>query len=300
MTTTPNFFINAFYESKFQGSLFVIKAGGKVIEDDAARDNLIRNIGELGLHGIKVLLIYGGGRLMDERAEERHIPVEKNQGRRITNQATMELMKETIGGTLSLKVYESMARHNIEGLSLNAVPADWMEVVQRPKEPVDFGFVGDIHAVHARPIKRLFKSVNFIACPCMAATKDGVTHNINADTIATQIAIGTQAHKLIFLSDVDGVILNGKTAFMITDEAIEGYIADGTVTGGMQVKLENCKTALDGGVKRIHLINGLREDALHKEIYESIGPGTMLISEAERVNYMNEVEAQKVIERQAS
>jgi len=209
-------------------------------------------------------------------------------------------MKEVLGGTLSLKVYESMAALGVEGLSLNAVPSEWMDVALRAKEPIDFGFVGDIHGVHARPMKRLFKCTNFIAAPCLAATDDGTVVNINADTIATQIAIGAQADKLMFLSDVDGVSINGAIAFMMTEREIDGYIADGTVTGGMRVKMENCKEALAGGVKRIHLINGLRIDALHKEIYESVGSGTMLLSEDERANYMNEVEAQKVIERQAS
>ncbi|MGB3213926.1 MAG: hypothetical protein WBC26_04065, partial [Alphaproteobacteria bacterium] len=71
---------------------------------------------------------------------------------------------------------------------------------------------------------------------------------------------------------------------------------DGTATGGMKVKLENCLRALEGGVKRIHLINGLREDALYKEIYESVSPGTMVLPEEERQNYLNEVEVQKLIE----
>ncbi len=297
-TTTPNFFINAFYESKFMGNLFVIKAGGKVIEDDAARDALIRNISSLTLHGVKVLLIYGGGRAMDEAAEARNVEVIKHEGRRVTDAATIELMKEVIGGTLSLSVYKSMATHNIEGLSLNAIPSNWMEVDMRPKNPIDFGFVGDIRNVHARPIKRLFKSVDFVAAPCLAACDDGTVVNINADTIATQLAIGAQADKLVFMSDVDGVKIKGETALIITDAEIDGYIADGTVTGGMLVKLSNCKEALDEGVKRIHLINGLREDALYKEIYESVSPATMVISENERINYMNEVEAQKVIENQ--
>jgi acetylglutamate kinase len=100
------------------------------------------------------------------------------------------------------------------------------------------------------------------------------------------------------MSDVDGVQINGESAFLITAEEIDGLIKKGTVTGGMKVKLENCKSALDSGVRRIHLINGLREDALSKEIYEPVGPGTMLIKESERTSYLNEVEAQKVIEAQ--
>lgn len=295
----PKFFINAFYESKFRDSLFVIKASGKVIEDNKARDNLMNNIRDLTHHGIKVLLIYGAGKAIDALSEERGIEVQKHKGRRITNADSLNVMKDVIGGNLSLKVYESMAKSDLEGLSFNAVPADWLNVELRGKNPVDFGFVGDIHGAHSRPINRLFRTVDFIACPCLAwSATDNTLCNINADTIATEIAISTKANKLIFLSDVDGVKIKDKTAFIITAEEIPAYIKDGTITGGMQVKMENCIRALKGSVKRIHLINGLHKDALHKEIFESVGPGTMLITEDERGHYMNEVEAQKVLEAQ--
>lgn len=295
----PQFFINAFYESKFKDSLFIVKASGKVIEDDKARDNLMANIRDLTHHGIKVLLIYGAGKAIDELSQERGIDIEKHEGRRVTNAAGLGVMKDVIGGDLSLKVYESMAKADLDGLSFNAVPADWLKVELRAKKPIDFGFVGDIHGAYSRPVNRLFRTVDFIATPCLAwSGADKTLCNINADTIATEIAVTTKANKLIFLSDVDGVKIKNKTAFIITAEDIPGYIKDGTITGGMQVKMENCIRALGAGVKRIHLINGLHKDALHKEIFESVGPGTMLITEDERESYMNEVEAQKVLEKQ--
>ncbi len=294
----PNFFINAFYETKFKDSFFVVKAGGKIVEDTKALDSLIFNIRELTQLGIKVLFIYGGGRAMDDAAEARGIDVVKHEGRRVTDLASIDLMKEIVGGTLSLNVYQSMARNSLEGLSLNAVPAEWMRVNLRDKSPIDFGFVGDIQAVFSRPIKRLFKSSNFVACACLASTADGTICNINADTIATQIAIGAKADKLVFLSDVDGVKIGGEVKGLITAEDIPAHIKSGDVTGGMQVKLENCVTALKAGVRRIHLINGLREDALKKEIFEPVGPGTMLIQASEEQSYKNEVEAQKLIEAQ--
>lgn len=292
----PEFFINAFYESKFKDNFFVIKAGGKVIEDAKSLDNLLSNIRELTHKGIRVLLVYGGGHAMDEEAEKRGIDVKKIEGRRITDAASMEVMRHVVGGDLSLSVSSAMARVKLDGLSLNAVPADWLKIAMRPKKPVDYGFVGDVLGANARPINRLFRFTNFVACACLAVTDDGTVVNINADTVATQLAIGAQAHKLIFLSDVDGVLIKGKTADIITDAQIDRLIADGTATGGMRVKLENCKAALRAGVRRIHLLSGLRKDALKKEIYESFGPGTMLFTEAERKSYENELATQKLIE----
>ncbi len=291
----PAFFINAFYESKFKDNLFIIKASGSVINDEKARNNLIANIRELTHHGIKVVLIYGGGNTIDKELEKRKIEIKKHKGRRITDAPTMQVIREVIGGDLTLSVFETMQRNNLEGLSFNAVPSDWMQVNIRPKEPIDFGFVGDIKGINIRPILRQLKVTGFIACPCLAISEDGQLCNINADTIATQLAAGLKADKLIFMSNVEGVKINGETALLVTAEEIPQLINDGTVTDGMRVKMENCLEALNSGVKRIHLISGLNDNALQKEIFESVGPGTMLLRENERDNYMNEVNVQKAI-----
>jgi len=292
----PDFFINAFYESKFRNALFIVKASGSVIENEGARNNLIANIRELNLQGIKVILIYGGGLAIDKALENRGIEIKKHQGRRITDAPTMQVIREVIGGDLSLSIYETMQRNNVKGSSFNAVPSDWLNVDLRPKEPVDFGFVGDIKEINTRPIKRKLKITNFIASPCISISEDGHLCNINADTVATQLAAGLKADKLIFMSNVDGVKIDGETALMVTAEEIPTLIKEGVVTDGMQVKMENCLEALNSGVKRIHLINGLRQDALHEEIFESTGPGTMILRESERDNYMNEVNVQTAIE----
>ncbi|NCT41798.1 MAG: hypothetical protein GW778_09090 [Alphaproteobacteria bacterium] len=291
----PQFFINGFYESKFKDNLFVIKAGGKVIEDEQALGSLLSNIRDLNHVGIKVLLVYGGGRAMDELAEARGVEVNKTGGKRITDAATMQIVKEVLGGDLSLRVSSAMALAKLDGLSLNSVPKDWMNVSLSPKCDGD-DFTGGINSVDKRSISRVMRSYDFVASPCLAITDEGVVCNINADTIATQLAIGASAHKLLFLSDVDGVKINGVTKHLITDSEIEGHISDGSVTGGMQVKLESCKQALDAGVNRIHLINGLKDNALRSEIFESTGPGTMLIPETALDAYQNEVATQKIIE----
>lgn len=293
--TMQNFFINAFYESKFKDKLFVVKASGQVIEDDTARRSLIDNIKYLTHHGIKVLLVYGGGAAIDEAMQAKNMEPQKYEGRRITDAAIIEIMKEVVGGRLALSLSQDMAAISLEGIALNVVPAEWMDVTPRPKKPVDFGFVGDIEAVHPRPINRLFRTTNFVCVPCLALMKDGTMMNINADTIATELAIGVAAHKLIFLSNVDGVQVGGETALMITTDEIPGLIKKGIVTGGMQVKMESCTRALESGVKRIHLLNGLRDNALKNEIFEPVSPGTMIMQESERPHYINEIEVQKAI-----
>lgn len=293
----PEFFINAFYESKFRDNLFVIKAGGKIVEDAAALENLLVNIRELCMQGIKVLLIYGGGRAMDEESEARGVVVEKLEGLRINKKENMDVMKHVVGGDLALSVSAMLAKVNLSGLSFNAVPKDWLDVKIAPKAKGD-DFTGGVERAHTRPINRLFKVTDFLVSSCIAISDKGEICNINADKIAMELAIALKAHKLIFLSDVDGVQIGGEVQGVITADEIDTHIASGEVTGGMKVKLDNCKAALEAGVRRVHLINGLREDALRNEIYEPTGPGTMLILESDREAYENEIEAQRMIEGQ--
>ena len=295
-TRMSNFFTNAFYHSKFMDNVFVIKASGDLIEDDQALHGLIDNIKTLTLHGIKILLVYGGGKATDKALETKGIAVKKENGRRITDLDTLNVMKEVIGGTLALKITEKIAELDVEGVSLNAVPADWISAKLRSKTPIDYGYVGDITLTRQRSILRGFKVANFIAVPCLCwAQEDNTLCNINADTVATELAIGADAHKLLFLSNVDGVLKDGKTLPMITDQDIPRLIEDGTVSEGMRVKMENCARALEAGVKRIHLINGMRDNALKHEIFEAVGPGTMVLSEDEKEIYENEIKIQKAI-----
>ncbi len=289
----PKFVMDAFYRNRFKDNLFVIKAGGQLVSDDKALANLLANIKELTFNGTKVLLIYGGGAATDKALKERGLEIKKHQGRRITDATTLEVMKEVMGGGLSLKLTSAMATEGLQGLSLNAVPNDWLNVELRPKAPINFGFVGDIKDVIKRSVMRPFRVTNFIACACLTTTKDGTLCNINADTVATELAIGTEAHKLVFLSDVDGVLIDGEVASTITDKAIPELIANGTVNDGMRVKLENCLRALNAGVRRIHLLNGFRQNALLKEIFEPVGPGTMILKVDDKERYMNEIKMQK-------
>ncbi len=290
--------IREFYRDKYRGSLFVVKAGGRIITNDNARTSLLRNIHDLTTNGIKVLLIYGGGQAIDEALKKQGIEPRKIEGRRITGPKEIKVVKNVMSADLSYRIASTMAELELHGLCLSSLPAGWTNIAIRPREtPVDEGYDGTIREIYSDQIRRMFDAVNFVATPCVGVTdKNGV--NINADNVAVAIAEGCQSRKLVFLSDVDGVLIDGKTAPFITDKEIPELIANGTVTGGMKVKLENCLHAMNNGVKRIHLLDGFREDALCTEIYDSEGPATMIIREEDRQSYLNEVQAEKAIAAQ--
>ncbi len=287
-----------FYQAKYKGSLFVVKAGGRVITDDAARASLLEDIKNLTDNGIKVLLVYGGGHAIDDALNAAGIAPRKHEGRRITGVKEIKIVKQVLSADLGYKISSTMAALELNGLCLNGVPASWINITPRPRDNEDnFGYDGTISAVHGEHIRPLFDRANFIATPCLGITqKNGV--NINADNVAVALAEGCVARKLIFLSDVDGVLVDGKVAPFITDKEIPALIENGTVTGGMQVKLENCLHAMQNGVRRIHLLDGFRHNALTHEIYESEGPATMIIREQDREAYLSEIALEKAIEAQ--
>lgn len=292
--------IAEYYRSKYKGSLFVVKAGGRVIMDDENRHSLLSNIKDLNDAGIKVLLIYGGGTAIDAALKSAGITVKKVDGRRVTTKEAIPHIQNVMAGDLGFRISRTMADIGLHGLTLSNIPPNWGTLAFRDRDNLDdYGFDGFFKAVFADSIRKIFDGVSFIACPCTGVSEKSAV-NINADNVAVALAEGVHARKLVFLSDVDGVMKDGELLSLITDEDIPNLIADGTATGGMQVKLENCLHALKEGVKRIHLINGFEKDALIKEIYDAEGRGTMILLKEEYDSYTNEMKTQKAIEQMHS
>lgn len=279
----------SFYKKRFSGQIFVIKAGGRVIEDDTARANLLKNIQELTQDGIKVLLIYGGGGAIDTAITAEGRKPTKIDGRRITSEADIACVKKVLAGDFAFRILETMAKIDLDGYVFNTVPDHWAKYKRRAKQNDIVRFDATIDTVHTRYPKAMFNTTRLIIVPCLGLLKQGVTVNVNADNMAVALASGMKAAKLIFLTDVDGVKIDNKVASVLTISELEGYIADKTITDGMQVKMENCIHALKSGVKRVHILNGFKRDMLKNEVYTSSGAGTMIVRRAEKQKYEKEL-----------
>ncbi len=290
--------IKEFYRTKYKGSLFVVKVGGRVITDEKNRKALLEDIKDLTDSGINILLIYGGGHAIDEALAAAQIETHKVNGRRVTTPDAIAVIQKVMAGDLGFRISSTMAAIGLHGLTLSNIPPNWGQIAFREREnPNFYGYDGVLKAVFEDQIKRIFGAISFIACPCTGVSEKSAV-NINADNVAVALAEGVHARKLIFLTDVDGVMdKDGNLIPLITDKEIPHLIESGVVEGGMRVKMENCMHALEKGVRRIHLINGFKDHALAEEIYDSIGPGTLILRDADKDSYLNEVETQKVIER---
>jgi acetylglutamate kinase len=277
-----------FYRNLFQGQLFIIKAGGRVITDKSARENLIANIQELTNDGIKILLIYGGGEAIDQAMAEAGLKPHKIDGRRISSEKDIKIIKKTLAGDLGFKLSESLVKAKLPSNVFNAIPPHWASAKRRPKKDGVIRFDGTLENINSKNIRNHFSATNLAICPCLAFSKNGTALNINADNVAIELATKTKANKLILLTDIDGVMVNKKVASVLTAREIDGLIKDGTVTDGMRVKLENCVSALRSGVKRVHILNGFKKDSLRNEVYTSTGSGTMIVREKEKKVYLKQ------------
>ena len=279
------------YIQRFKGKTFVVKFSGKVTED---RDHLISLCEELALlHqvGIRICVIHGGGKQLSELAKKMGIEQTIIEGRRVTDDETLEMAKMIFAGKINTDILAALRHRGIHAVGLSGVDGNIVHAERRPPREiidratgesaqVDFGHVGDILEIDARLLTVLLDHDYLPVVSSLGADAEGKVFNINADTIASAIAIQLKAEKLVLLSDVDGIYLKAgdpqtKLSRLSADGA-EELINNGSATGGMIPKLQNIIQLLRRGVKSAHIINGNSRNSLLAEVFTNEGTGTMI------------------------
>ncbi|MEJ7846765.1 MAG: acetylglutamate kinase [Pyrinomonadaceae bacterium] len=282
------------YIQRFKGKTFVVKFSGKVTED---RENLASLAEELALMhqvGIRVCVVHGGGKQLTELAKKLGVVQTVIEGRRVTDDDTLDLAKMIFRGKINTEILAELRRRGIEAVGLSGVDGGVVKAVKRPprqiidKETgaastVDYGHVGDIVDVDVRLIDLLLENGYMPIISSLGADDDGKIYNINADTIASEIAVCLKAEKLILLSDVNGIYLDEKDESTklsrVTIADAKHLIESGRATGGMIPKLENLIALLGRGVRSAHIISGNKRNALLSEVFTNEGTGTMIVAE---------------------
>lgn len=281
------------YIQRFQGQTFVVKLSGKVTED---RDNLNSLAEELALLyqvGIHICVVHGGGKQLSELANKLGVAQTIIDGRRVTDDATLEMAKMIFAGKINTDILAALRQRNVEAVGLSGVDGNIVHAERRPprevinqqtgeREQIDFGNVGDVVQINARLLTVLLDQGYLPVISSLGADAEGSVFNINADTIAAEIAVQLKAEKLILLSDVDGIYLRAgepetKLSRLTAAEA-EELIRAGTATGGMIPKLQSITELLRRGVHSAHIISGNNRNALLSEIFTDSGTGTMIVS----------------------
>lgn len=280
------------YIKRFRDKVFVFKLGGDLCEDTKATTNVIEQLSLLSLLGIKMILVHGGGKHATNLGNKLGIESEFVSGRRVTSKEMLDVAKMSFAGQLNTDLIAAFRKHDIPAVGLSGIdgrlikaskrnPKKVFDDAQGKEREVDYGFVADIESVDSAILSHLL-SGNYVPVICSLASDDtGQVLNINADTLASKIAAAIGATKLCILGTVDGVLLDVKdpqTLLSILNKAeVEKLLKGTTISGGMIPKLTTSLDALDHGVPQVHLISGVRTDAILQEIFTNEGSGTMIV-----------------------
>jgi acetylglutamate kinase len=281
------------YIQRFKGKTFVVKLSGKVTEEAENLSSLAEELALLHQVGIRACVIHGGGKQLTDLAEQMGVEQTIINGRRVTDDATLDMAKMMFAGKINTDILAALRRRGVDAVGLSGVDGGIVLAERRPpgqvinretgeSEHVDFGHVGDVLEINDRLLQVLLDHDYLPVVSSLGADAEGRVFNINADTIAAEIAVRLQAEKLVMLSDVDGIYLRpGERATKIsrlTAAEVESLITDGVATGGMIPKLQNITEILRRGVRSAHIIKGSLRNALLSEVFTDEGTGTMIIA----------------------
>ncbi len=280
------------YIRQFRNRLFVVKFGGELLRDRAHLDAIAGDLTLLDMVGIQLVVVHGGGPQANELSESLGFKPQLVEGRRVTDAAALEVAKMVFAGKINTEVLGALNKHGGKGVGLSGVDAALIRAHRRPvttvienglAREVDFGFVGDVEAVDPSLLQNLVERDFIPVVASLAADPDGTILNINADTIAAEVALALKAEKLIVMTTVQGVYKDFATkAEMYSRLSVadaRALIKDGTAGKGMSPKLKACAQAVEGGVREAHIINGLEPHSLLIEIFTESGAGTMISRE---------------------
>jgi len=283
------------YIQRFKGKTFVVKFSGKVTEEKATLISLAEELALLHQVGIRVCVIHGGGKQLTELAKKLGVVQTVVEGRRVTDDDTLDLAKMIFRGKINTEILSALRHRGVEAVGLSGIDGGVIKAVRRPPkevvvdkatgetEEVDFGHVGDIVDVDVHLVNLLLDGGYLPVISSLGADDEGKIYNINADTIAAEIAVNLKAEKLLLLSDVNGIYADPNDESTKIDrltlvEAGE-IISNGTATGGMIPKLQNLISLLQRGVHSAHIMSGSMRNAILSEVFTDEGTGTMLVAE---------------------
>jgi len=269
------------YIKEFSGKTVVVKYGGHAMTDEALRLSFARDMALLKLVGINPVVVHGGGPQIGTLLEQLGIKSEFVDGMRVTDNATMEIVEMVLTGKVNKEIVNNI--HIAGGKAVGISGKDAGLITARKLfhddrgARVDIGLVGAVEKVNPAIIKILEEDRFIPVIAPIGADAGGVTYNINADIAAGKIAEALRAEKLILLTDIQGVMINGQLASSIKADDIPGLIKSGEIRGGMIPKVNCCVEAINAGVRKTHIIDGRIEHAVLLEIFTDKGVGTQIV-----------------------
>ncbi|MBV8973698.1 MAG: acetylglutamate kinase [Sinobacteraceae bacterium] len=288
------------YIRMYKGKTFVVKAGGGVFADAATTRALVEQIGILHYFGVRVVLVHGGGPQLTELAAALGIPTRVVEGRRVTDEKSIEVTAMVLNGLINTRVLAICRDLNIDAVGISGVDAGLVRAQRRPPVAlssngamVDFGFVGDIDTVDTRVLQKLLDNGLMPVVSPLSADESGTLLNINADTVAAAIGAALGAEKLILCTGTPGILGSvNDPGSLISYTDLRGLARlreEGRIADGMAPKAKAIEEALRGGVRRVHVVSYLSPEGILGEVFTNEGTGTLVVPD---VNALSPAEQQ--------
>ncbi len=273
---------------EFRGKVTVIKLGGSLLDDIDSLRHILLDIYFMETVGMRPVVVHGAGSRISAAMAEAGIEPRFVHGRRYTDQATLEIVERILAEETNQFLADIYERIGGRAMTLNfqstpVLIGEPLTLLDEKGTELDLGFVGDVTDIDRGVIERLCYAGQVPFIPSMCITSDGQKLNVNADTAATKLAEKLNAHKLVMVSDVPGVLRDpqdpSSLISSLTPTQARQLIRDGVVSSGMIPKVEGCLDTIQRGVPKVHIVDGRLRHSLLLEIYTSHGIGTVITSE---------------------
>ena len=267
------------YIQRFAGRRIVVKYGGAAMVHAELREAVFRDLALLTSVGVQPVVVHGGGPEINTWLKRLDIPAEFRDGLRVTDPDTMDVVEMVLVGRVNKQIVNGLNKLGAKAVGLSG--SDGMLVEARPWGNGSHGLVGDVARINPDLLEPLLNKGYVPVISSVAATRDGTAHNINADTVAGELAAALEAEKLILLTDTPGILRDRENPESLIPQLrlseARQLIEEGVVAGGMTPKTECCIRALAQGVSAAHILDGRVPHALLLEVFTDAGIGTMVM-----------------------
>ena len=261
--------------NEWRGETVVVKYGGSAMESEELMAGVVADIEMLKLMGMRVVLVHGGGKAINRLLSQLDIPVRFKDGLRVTDDATMEAVQEVLIGKVNQRLVWALNEYGNNAVGISGADGKTFKC-----EPVsaDLGRVGRIRKVNCELVEAVLDAGYIPVVASVGCGPDGF-YNVNADVAASETAKALKAHKLVYLTDVDGLLADvddeDSLVTQVTRSETHQLLESGTLSSGMIPKVTAIASALDAGVEQVHILNGTYPHSILHEIFTDAGIGTM-------------------------
>lgn len=268
------------YIKEFNGKIVVIKYGGSAMTDDSIKAKVIEDIALMKYVGMKPVIVHGGGPAINRMLDKIGKKTEFIKGMRITDEETMETVEMVLSGSVNKNIVNLLAGHNIKAIGISGKDGKLFTAKKLEISEGDLGHVGTLTNIDTSLLNVLLDNGYTPVIAPIASNKDGNTYNINADMAASAVASALKAQKLIYISDIPGILRNvddeKSLIHQTTLKEIEELKKEGIISGGMIPKVDFAVEAVKSGVSSVHILDGRVEHSILLEIFTKEGIGTII------------------------